>query len=152
MFKVLALLLTLIFALPASAQIYEWRDADGKINYSDRPPPGVEGKLIRRGTSSAPTPAPAPAAQPAKTLAEQELEFRERRAEAAKKKEEKAQEKQKAAQRAERCEQARKNLKILKSADRVLMKSEEGPSKQLRPSQRKAETERTQKIIDEDCK
>lgn len=148
MFKVFALLLTLLFALPAGAQIYEWRDADGKVNYSDRPPPGVEGKLIRRGA----LPAPAPVTHPAKSLAEQELEFRERRAEAAEKKEKMAQEKQEAAQRAERCNQAREHLKILKTADRVLMKTEDGPAKQLRPSQRKAETEKAQKVIAEDCK
>lgn len=148
MFKVFPLLLTLIVAMPVSAQIYEWRDADGGVHYSDRPPPDVEGKLIKRGTISA----PAASSPPAKSLAEKELEFRERRAEAAEKKEKKAQEKQEAAQRAERCELARKNLKILKSADRVLMKSEDGPSKQLRPSQRKAELEKTEKIIAEDCR
>ena len=148
MYKVLALLLTLLAALPASAQIYEWRDADGKVNYSDRPPPGVEGKLIRRGSQSAPL----TSSQPSKSLAEQELEFRERRAEAVEKKEKKTQEKQEAAQRAERCDQARKHLRILKSADQVLMKAEGGPTKQLRPSDRKAETEKAQKIIAEECK
>lgn len=148
MLKVFALLLPLILAFPASAQIYEWRDVDGKVIYSDKPPPGVDAKLIRRGALPAPTASP----QPTKSLAEKEVEFRERQAEAAEKKEKKSQEKLKAAQRAERCQQAREHLKILKSADRVLTKTEDGPAKQLRPSQRKAETEKAQKVIAEDCK
>lgn len=148
MFKVFTLLLSLAFALPASAQIYEWHDADGKVNYSDRPPPGVNSRLIRRGAF----PVPPTSQKSPKSLAEKEVEFRERRAKAAETKEKKAEEKQEAAQRAERCDQARKHLQILKSADRILMKAEGGPTKRLRPSERKAETEKAQKIIAEDCK
>jgi uncharacterized protein DUF4124 len=34
-----ALGLALFVALPASAQMYKWVDSDGKVNYSDKPPP-----------------------------------------------------------------------------------------------------------------
>ena len=31
----------------ATAQVYTWRDASGKIHYSDTPPPGVDAKKMR---------------------------------------------------------------------------------------------------------
>jgi hypothetical protein len=81
------------FCLPATAQqLYRWVDKDGKVQYSDQPPPsGAKGER----TIAAPRPAPAPPAdakgdggdkaraEPArpKTVAEQETEFRKRRME-----------------------------------------------------------------------
>ncbi len=36
----------------ASAEVYTWRDASGKIHYSDTPPPGVDAKKMRAGAPS----------------------------------------------------------------------------------------------------
>lgn len=33
---------TCLFSQPASAQIYQWKDASGNIHYGDSPPPGVK--------------------------------------------------------------------------------------------------------------
>lgn len=60
----------LLAALPATAQIYQWRDAEGKLNYSDRPPPGVDARVMkgtRSSTTTQPpsTPAPESGATPA---------------------------------------------------------------------------------------
>lgn len=38
------LVLSLTLALPAAAQVYQWRDAQGRINYSDSPPPCRSGE------------------------------------------------------------------------------------------------------------
>src|SRR5512147_1313366 len=85
-------------AMPAVAETYKWTDAEGKVHYSDRPPPAnAKGQvtLKPRKQSSAPAAAPAtdkgspPAtdkgAPPAKakTYVEQEAEFKKRQVEAA---------------------------------------------------------------------
>lgn len=95
-----AISLALCVALPASAQMYKWVDANGKVQYSDKPPPSnVKTEKLR-----APPPGPASGAAPAgaaagetkgdapkdaakstpKTTAEQEQAFRKRQLEAAK--------------------------------------------------------------------
>ena len=55
----LALLAFALAALPASAEIYKWKDKDGKLHFSDIPPTGVHAKPVGK------TPAPPPAAEPA---------------------------------------------------------------------------------------
>ena len=74
---VAALIVLGALALPAAAAVYKWVDPQGRIHYSDRPPP-PEGKLLSIDTSaphaarndrapepaSRPTPPSAPAAAP----------------------------------------------------------------------------------------
>jgi hypothetical protein len=53
----------------ASAVVYKWVDAQGKVQYGDRPPDGVHAEVVElliahaASARSAPTPAPAPAAR-----------------------------------------------------------------------------------------
>ncbi|MGO9995241.1 MAG: DUF4124 domain-containing protein [Steroidobacteraceae bacterium] len=57
----------------ASAVVYKWVDAQGKVQYGDRPPDGVHAEVVEllgnhapRSTAARPsTPAPAAASQPA---------------------------------------------------------------------------------------
>jgi glutaredoxin len=44
-FMVLSLLF--IFSSPASSQIYQWKDKDGNIHFSDTPPSGVRAKEMK---------------------------------------------------------------------------------------------------------
>jgi hypothetical protein len=70
--KRLALFAVLIaWSAVASAVIYKWTDAQGKVQYGDRPPDGVHAELVEllgvhnsRGASGTPSPS-TPAAQPA---------------------------------------------------------------------------------------
>lgn len=158
-------------ALPVSAQVYEWRDAQGKTHYSDRPPPGVDAKQVRRGAGGAakqqmPQPAAAtpsstdsgaeapatPAADNAPpTLAEKELAFRERRAQAA---EEKAKAEETQAKNEERkriCDANQNQLKLLQSGRRVARATTSGGREFLDEQNRAAEIERTQRFIDQNC-
>ena len=61
----------------AAAQVYTWRDASGKVHYSDTPPPGVDAKRMRAGTHTGTT----GSAAPVRSTAEQDMEFRKRKAE-----------------------------------------------------------------------
>ena len=44
-FMVLSLLF--VFSSPASSQIYQWKDKDGNIHFSDTPPSGVRAKEMK---------------------------------------------------------------------------------------------------------
>ncbi|HET9679430.1 MAG TPA: DUF4124 domain-containing protein [Gammaproteobacteria bacterium] len=44
--RYLILLLTLLFVLPASAQVYRWVDDQGKVHYSDTPPPSEQAEAL----------------------------------------------------------------------------------------------------------
>ena len=118
-----AISLALCVALPASAQTYKWVDSNGKVQYSDKPPPSnVKTEKLR-----APPPAPAPSAPAGgaaaagdakggaqkdaakagpRTPAEQEQAFRKRQLDAAKAQEEAAKKQAQARDKAENCRRA----------------------------------------------
>jgi len=153
MHRFLLLAMSLAVMPAAHGQIYEWRDADGRIHYTDRPPPEVDGRVVSRRSSTPPASAPPP---PAQSIAEKEMAFRERRTAAAEAKEKKAKEAQEASDRATRCEQARKNLKVLDSfdplRDTARVKNPDGTSSRLDKAGRDAEREAARKAIERDCK
>lgn len=78
-FKFLIMACALLLALPVTAEIYKWRDKDGRIRYTDTPPPpyakqeSIGGKPIAKPTGKAPlssaTAAPAAAAPAPATTA-----------------------------------------------------------------------------------
>jgi len=43
----LLLLLLALLALPAAAQVYKWKDADGKTHFGDRPPPDARTEEVK---------------------------------------------------------------------------------------------------------
>jgi len=48
------ILLALFLALPASAGVYKWRDAQGRIQYSDSPPPTAKTTQLKLQTYTGP--------------------------------------------------------------------------------------------------
>ena len=124
-----AIWLGLCVALPASAQMYKWVDSDGRVQYSDKPPPGN----IKSEKLSAPARAGAPAASEGKpektkdaakaspnTAAEQEQAFRKRQLDAAKAQEEEGQKQAQARERAENCKRAQA-ARVDEKGERVYM-------------------------------
>lgn len=165
------LLLALVTALPAAGEIYNWKDKDGTTHYSDIPPTQGEVKTLRAGAAPRPTPVAAPTAgeataQPAapgttdaapaaapqpKTLAERELEFRQRRAAEA---EAQAKAEKEVAEKAEKdraCEQARNQLAALTSGQRIARFNASGERVVIDDAERAAEITRTQQQIDRAC-
>ncbi|MHB1372890.1 MAG: DUF4124 domain-containing protein [Thauera sp.] len=159
-----ALVVALFSALPALAQIYSWKDKDGRIHYGDTPPPTGEINVIQRGP--APRPAP-PAAAPeaataggeakaedparAPTLTEREQAFRERRAAAAEAEAKAAEEAAREAERERFCEQARNQLAALESGQRVSRFNAAGERELLDDATRGAEAARLRQQIAEHC-
>ena len=83
--KRIAWCLGAVLALSAgasSAEIFRWKDANGRTQYSDAPPPGVkcEGTISRPPSTSTASPAGGgDAAAGPKSYQEKEMEFRKRR-------------------------------------------------------------------------
>ncbi|MBE0622729.1 MAG: DUF4124 domain-containing protein [Burkholderiales bacterium] len=164
-----AIALALCVALPASAQLYKWVDSNGKVHYSDKPPPGnVKMQTLREPAH----PPSAPAAGDAKgetktdagetkadtakagpkTLAEQEQAFRKRQAEAAKAQEEAAKKEAKARDRAENCKNAKAALAGLELGGRQSRINEKGERVFLSDQQISQETAKARQDVAEACK
>lgn len=43
----IVVLLALVVALPATAQVYKWVDKDGKVHYTDKPPRDPKAKAVK---------------------------------------------------------------------------------------------------------
>ena len=126
-----AIWLALCVALPATAQMYKWVDSDGKVKYSDKPPPSnvkVETLRIPAHAPAAPAAAAAKDASKAapRTPAEQEQAFRKRQQDAAKEQEKQAQKDQETAARAEDCKRAKSALAGLELGGRQATVNDKG--------------------------
>ncbi len=162
----LAVLLASLLAAPlAHAEIYTWKDKDGRVHYSDKPPSTGEVKtigparrpqaVVEEAPAEGEAPAPAanpPAAAPAEpTLAERELEFRQRRAAEAEAQAKAEEESRRQAERQRACEQARGQLAALQSGQRIARFNLQGEREFISDAERAAETQRVQSFIDSEC-
>ena len=161
--------LAVMVAGPALGQ-WAWKDDNGRVVYSDRPPPStVKTDRIVRQPSNAQTVMPTPsapaaetAAKPAdsrtaaassapKSAAEQEMEFQKRQQQRADA-ERKAQDEQaRAAAKAAECERAKGYLRVLEEGGRVARTDAAGNREFLDDAQRAAEVDRTRKVMESAC-
>jgi hypothetical protein len=149
----------LMVALPTSAAMYKWVDKDGKIHYSDQPPP--EGAR-QSGVVNTPAPATPTTAAPApgvgtppkgpKTAAEQEMEFRKRRLEAAEADAKRQQDAQAAEEKKRNCAQANSRLTALETGGRITKHGPDGETVYLSDAEIAKELVDTRKIADSWCK
>ena len=155
----LAALLSLPFV--AHAQ-WKWRDKDGRVTVSDRPPPrDVADKDIlarpqaaRRATlAAAPASgASAAAAETPKTALDKEVEARKRAAEQEQSAKAKADETKIAAQKAENCQRARGHQAALEGGQRIARLNEKGEREVLDDKGRADELRQARDVIASDCK
>jgi hypothetical protein len=156
MTKLTLVLAVLLLPAAAVAQIYQWKDASGKIQYSDQPPPAT----AKQERTVAPRLAPAtaavegmPAPAPAQSHQDQEAAFKQRQVEQEEAKARQEKDNAAARERKRNCELAQGNLKNLqvggrqvrydaKSGERVYL-SEEELSQSIKDAQRS---------VDEWCK
>ena len=151
-------------ALACSAVVaqWAWKDENGRVVYSDRPPPAsvAPDRIVRQpgGATAARSSEPAPAADgkgdaksAPKTWAEREAEYRKRTAERIDA-EKKASEKQaENAQRRAECERARSYAATLESGVRIARTNAQGEREFMEDAQRAAELARTREIIAQTC-
>lgn len=98
--------LLLCAANAAGAEMYKWTDAQGRTEYGQHPPAGVQAERLRR--------APGPATPAARATPGEQLEaLKQRQDEDHKQAAEARQDQRQAAQRKRQCENARNNLALL---------------------------------------
>jgi hypothetical protein len=152
----------------AAAQ-WSWKEDNGRVVYSDRPPPPeIKASQILRQPSTmtvAPAPQPAAATTPGaagaadgkaaaggpKTIAEQEMEFRKRQQERADAERKAQDEQKKSSAKAAECERARGYLRSLEDGMRIARTDAQGNREFLDDAQRAEETERTRKMVQSLC-
>lgn len=156
--------LTLALLAPlAQAQQWMWRDKDGRVTASDRPPPrDIADKDIlqrpvpetRRVASIAPVASAASGVAPpaAPTALEREVQARKKAAEAEQAAKGKADEERNAARKAENCRNARSNLATLESGVRVARTNDKGEREFLEDASRTEEMRRAREVIASDCR
>jgi hypothetical protein len=148
-------------AAPAAAQqLYKYTGPDGKVQYSDRPPPdGAKAeKITGRASSGAPAASTAAAASDAakpsapRSLADQEQDFRKRRLEA----QEKAAKDGKLAEtkrvQDESCATLRTQLSGVQSGARIARINAQGEREVLEEDGIQREAQRLQREIAAACK
>lgn len=132
----------------ATAQVYTWRDASGKVHYSDTPPPGADAKRVRAGTQGG----TAGSAAPARSTAEQDMEFRKRKAESDKSQAKAEQEHKEAEENKRNCADARNQLNALESGQRMSRIDASGERIVLDDEMRAQEIEKARKSVQSWCK
>ncbi|WP_396270901.1 DUF4124 domain-containing protein [Ideonella sp.] len=154
--------LTLTVAVQAQ-NIWKWRDADGRVQVSDRPPAASvpESAIIQRpANAGAQRALPGPAAAPAAAASgaqrgETELDAKKRKLAADKiasdqVAQQAAKEKQ-AAQKADTCRRARNDLAAVDSGMRIARANEKGEREFLDDNGRAAETQRLRQLVVDNC-
>ncbi len=153
MFRNLFVVLLVCAGQAAFAQgIYSWKDASGRVYYSDNPPPDAKVRTLRQTPLAPARPAADSAGQTPPSYAEKDLAFRQRRAEAAEA-EDKARKQQAADEiRQRECTDNRRQLAALESGQRMQRFDANGERVILDADERAAETERTRAAVERACK
>jgi hypothetical protein len=149
----------LLLATPAASQTYKWTDKDGKVHYSDQPPP-PEAKQSATVKTRKPAPATPPAADGAppasasapKTYEEQDADFKKRRVEAAEKQAADAKAAEEVAMKKRNCEQAQAQVATLQNGGRLTRSTASGEREYLGDEEIARELERAKQLANAWCK
>jgi len=157
MMRYVALALCL-FIPPAWADLYKWTDENGKVHYSDQPPPGDVKKsesikqLKSAPASEAPAAGGANASAKPKTAADLDMEFRKRRVEAAEA-EAKVQKEAAAAEEKKRnCQRATAQVASLERGGRITRPGSNGEQTYMSDEEIAKEVVSARKAADSWCK
>ncbi|WP_290871896.1 DUF4124 domain-containing protein [Aquabacterium sp.] len=156
---------TVVWSAPVMAGMqWKWRDAGGNIQYSDRPPPAgtPDSAILSKPSVSRSTPRPAEVAASAASAAvvastpakqpESDLDVKRRKAEEERLAKQKADEEKQAKTRADNCTRARGYLKTLNDGIRIARTNAAGEREVLDDKGRAEETQRTQEMVQANCK
>lgn len=164
------LLALMLLPLAADAQTqWKWREADGRVQYSDKPPPASvpdkdiltrpPGAMRQRPiqvmpvgqAASLPASAAAPAPR-ASTAVERAAALDKAKKDAEAEAKKKADEQRAQQQRAENCKAARQNVASLQSGTRLSRTNEKGEREFVDDAQRARELERAQAAVASECR
>ncbi|WP_042885930.1 DUF4124 domain-containing protein [Cupriavidus necator] len=168
----LCLLAAAVTAVPVPALAYwQWRDANGRMVYSDVPPSAAAARILRApgrvageyqpveaaasDSAKAPPAAPAPAKASAKPAAAPtptaEEAFQKRREARLKAAADEARKESESAEREARCAQLRNYASGLQNGMRAAVAGPDGSLQHLNSDQRQAETLKTTASLEKNC-
>ncbi len=139
-----------LFSLTAHAGLNKWVDEDGKVHYSDTPPPeNVKTEQVKnfngKGSESA------PATFSPKSYAERETELKKAKLAKEEAAAKKAQQDTATAAKKQSCLAAQQNLRSLQESSRIVTYDEKGEKTYLDDAAREQRMNETQKIISSNC-
>ena len=139
-------LAALVTATTLYAQVYEWKDENGKTIYSDQAPVGNVRQLrkLDAGSTSASSPAQ-------KSAADREMEYRKRQKEAQDNAEKVGKEQTASATRVENCANARRQLQALESGERISSRDDKGERYYMDDAQRDQEIAKMRQAVQSYC-
>jgi len=137
----------LLAATAVSAQIYQWKDENGKTIISDKAPLGNV-----RQQKKIDSDAPAASTSPQKTAADKDLEFRKRQKEAQESSEKARKEQTTSTDKKENCDSARRHLQVLESGERISLRDDKGERYFMEDKQREQEVTKTREMVQSSCK
>lgn len=142
-------------ALPAGAQLYKWTDANGRVQYSDKPPPSGQKATAMSRATMAPAPGAgdgASAGAAEKTTAEREQDFRKRQAEQqeAQKKQDQVAEERRVNQA--NCDSAQKQFAAMQAGQRLVTFDAKGERQFLDDAQTQQAMQKAQQDVAKYCK
>jgi hypothetical protein len=161
-------LAAVLVSAPAWAQ-YQWREANGRMVYSDLPPPAsvAPSAVLRTPTrttdaqaataTEVPRDGGAPAANTkaasaAPSLNDRELDYRKRRLERADAERKAAETAAQAKRQAAACDDARAEIRALESGQRIARVDERGERQILDDTQRASRLDAARQSVQENCK
>jgi hypothetical protein len=158
-----ASVLMLLLAVPGWADTYKWTDEDGKIHYSDQPPPNTiqKSETIKQqkaAPAAAPTGAPPPpeaAPKPGvapKTPTDQDMEFRKRRLQQAEADAKAQKEAQAAEEKKRNCQRATEQMQAFERGGRITRYGPNGEQQFMNEQEVQAELANARKAADSWCK
>ena len=131
----------------AQAELYKWTDSQGKVNYSDQPPP-VNAQTIK---GSSPEQAET-ATQATQTLDAQDQAYQKRLKDANETRAKAEKEAEQARVKRENCDKARNNLNALQNTPRVYTTNSAGQRVYMDDAARASALANSQKAVSEFCK
>jgi hypothetical protein len=141
-FTVVALLASAL----VNAQIYQWKDVNGKTIISDHPPVGTVSDPRKIEAKAA-----ASSDLPPKLPADQEMDFRKRQQALQEKSNEAKKIESIAAQQKENCERIRRNLALLESGERIAQRDDRGERSFMDDAQREQEIAKALQTLQSSC-
>jgi hypothetical protein len=141
----------LLATATVAAQVYKWVDKDGKVQYTDTPPPASATKTEAKKLDMAPAAAPA-ASAPGKSLADRAKDFDKRKADDAEKQKKAEADQKNADIKAANCKDAKSNLAALESGRPMARTTDTGGREVLSDEARQADIATARKAAEDFCK
>ena len=146
-------LAVLLATATVAAQVYKWVDKDGKVQYSDMPPPLSASKAEPKklNTSTTPAATTATASNAPKSLQDRSKDADKRRVEEIEKAKKDEEAQKIARQNEERCRAATRYKGDLDSGRPIARNNEQGERAYMSDEERSTETARIKSVMAEAC-